>query len=34
MGRMDGLSLMYKVVAGFEKSDMGPLVAAMHDEIV
>ena len=31
---MDGPSLMYQVVAGFEKSDMGPLLAAMHDEIV
>ena len=31
---MDGPTLMRKVVAGFEKSDMGPLVAAMHDEIV
>jgi ketosteroid isomerase-like protein len=34
IGRMDGPSLMRKVVAGFEKSDMGPLLAAMHDEIV
>src|SRR3954465_3764486 len=31
---MDGASLMRKVVAGFEKSDAGPLVAALHDEIV
>ena len=31
---MDGPNLMRKVVAGFEKSDMGPLLAAMHDEIV
>ena len=33
IGRMDGPGLMRKVVAGFEKSDMGPLLAAMHDEI-
>jgi len=25
---------MRKVIAGFEKSDLGPLFAAMHDEIV
>ena len=31
---MDGPNLMCRVVAGFEKSDMGPLFAAMHDEIV
>ena len=31
---MDGPRLMREVVAGFEKSDMGPLLAAMHDEIV
>ena len=31
---MDGPSLMCKVVAGFEKSDTGPLAAAMHEEIV
>jgi len=31
---MDGPSLMCKVAAGFEKSDVGPLLAAMHDEIV
>ena len=31
---MDGPNLMRKVVAGFEKSDMGPLLAAMHEEIV
>ena len=31
---MDGPSLMCKVVAGFEKSDMGPLLDVMHDEIV
>ena len=31
---MDGPTLMCKVVAGFENSDMAPLLAAMHDEIV
>jgi ketosteroid isomerase-like protein len=31
---MDGPDLMRKVIAGFEKSDLGPLFAAMHDEIV
>lgn len=31
---MNGPTLMCNVVAGFEKSDMGPLLAAMHDEIV
>ena len=31
---MDGPGLMNKVVAGFEKSDIGPLVGALHDEIV
>ena len=31
---MNGPTLMCNVVAGFEKSDMAPLLAAMHDEIV
>ena len=31
---MDGRSLMRKVAAGFEKSDLGPLFAAIHNEIV
>jgi ketosteroid isomerase-like protein len=31
---MDGAELMRKVVAGFEKSDLRPLLDAMHDEIV
>jgi ketosteroid isomerase-like protein len=34
IGRMDGTSLMCKVVAGFEQSDMGPLLDVLHDEIV
>jgi ketosteroid isomerase-like protein len=31
---MDGAELLRKVAAGFEKSDMQPLLDAMHDEIV
>jgi ketosteroid isomerase-like protein len=31
---MDGADLMREVAAGFEKSDMGPLFAAMHEDIV
>ena len=31
---MDGAELMRKVAAGFEKSDLQPLLTAMHDEIV
>ena len=31
---MDGAELLRKVAAGFEKSDMQPLLDAMHDDIV
>ena len=31
---MDGAALMRKVAAGFEKSDMQPLLEAMHEDIV
>jgi ketosteroid isomerase-like protein len=31
---MDGAELMRKVAAGFEKSDLQPLLDAVHDEIV
>jgi len=31
---MDGAELMRKVAAGFEKSDLQPLLEAMHDDIV
>jgi ketosteroid isomerase-like protein len=31
---MDGAELMRKVVAGFEKSDLQPLLDAIHDDIV
>ena len=31
---MDGAELMRSVTAGFEKSDLQPLLAAMHDDIV
>jgi ketosteroid isomerase-like protein len=33
-GTMDGADLMRKVAAGFEKSDLQPLLEAMHEEIV
>src|SRR3954467_9379962 len=32
--QLDGAELMRKVVAGFEKSDLQPLLDAIHDEIV
>ena len=31
---MDGAELMRKVVAGFAKSDLQPLLDAIHEEIV
>ena len=31
---MDGAELMRKVAAGFEKSNLQPLLDAMHDDIV
>jgi ketosteroid isomerase-like protein len=31
---MDGAELLRRVAAGFEKSDMQPLLEAMHDDIV
>jgi ketosteroid isomerase-like protein len=31
---MDGAELMRRVAAGFEKSDLQPLLEAMHDDIV
>jgi ketosteroid isomerase-like protein len=33
-GQMDGAELMRKVAAGFEKSDLQPLLDAIHDDIV
>ena len=33
-GHMDGAELMRKVAAGFEKSDLQPLLDAIHEDIV